>query len=152
MWAAFWYNGRISNNCASTTMIMKLFHWGWRHKKQIATYGFVGSSSVILDLGLLAIFKEFVFESAALSVAVAQLIVLAYNFTLHRVFTFESKGMVKKQLVRYSILTTWNYLVGVIVMYIFADSLGFDPIYVRLATTGLVITWNFLLLKYWIYA
>lgn len=130
----------------------RLFRWGWNNKKHLATYGFVGGSSVVLDFGLLKIFNTWLFPwSAALSVALAQLIVLGWNYTLHRVYTFQSKGMVKKQLMRYAVLTIWNYVIGVFVMYVFADMLGFEPLHVRIATVGLVVMWNYLLFRFWIY-
>ena len=80
-----------------------------------------------------------------------QIILLNYNFLLNKYWSFRNRAMPHKQLVRYLSLAIFNYLFAVGTMYLFNHILNFDYRLVRVATIAIMVSWNFLLYKYWVY-
>jgi putative flippase GtrA len=123
----------------------------WSLRKQFLRYSVVGFSGVFLDIGTLILFKEVFFLTATVAVLVNQSIVMAYNFTLNKYWSFSSKAMPHKQIVRYLTLAAWNYIFSVSSMYFLHELLGYDYRIVRILTIMVAVSWNFLLFKYWVY-
>lgn len=118
---------------------------------QFIKYAVVGGSGLILDIGLLVIFKEWVGLSATMAVLVSQIIVLGYNFTLNKYWSFAENSLPHKQIVRYGILAGWNYLFSGGTMYFFHEVLGANYLMVRLGAIACMVLWNFILYKKWVY-
>ncbi|MFH1286650.1 MAG: GtrA family protein [Candidatus Magasanikbacteria bacterium] len=121
------------------------------HRRQFAKYSIVGVSGFVIDLGLLILVKETFLLNPTLAVVLTQIVVLVYNFVLNKFWTFRNKDIPHKQLIRYAVLASFNYLLGVLVMYIFNEIFDFDYRLVRLGTVMAMVLWNFLLYKYWVY-
>jgi putative flippase GtrA len=132
-------------------MIKKIFNYFYSVRHQFAKYFVVGFSGLFIDMGTLILFKEKFGWIPVLAVAVNQLIVLVYNFTLNKYWSFANKEMPHKQLVRYLTLAGFNYGFSVLIMYIFNHEVGFDYRLVRIGTIILMVSWNFFLYKYWVY-
>jgi len=90
--------------------------------------------------------------SAVLSVAVNQIFLIGYTFGLNKYWSFQNKDMPHKQLARYVTLVVANYTLSVGAMYVFHDQIGFDYRLVRLGSIAVMVSWNFLLYKHWVYA
>ena len=86
-----------------------------------------------------------------MAVAINQVIVFAYNFSLNKYWSFQSKEFAHRQLARYLCLFAFNYGFSVAVMYVFNARLGADYRLVRVASIAVVMTWNFLLYRHWVY-
>lgn len=114
-------------------------------------YFVVGTSGFVLDMATLVVFKEYFGLTAVVAVIFNQVIVLSYNFSLNKWWSFKNRAMPHKQLVRYLTLAGFNYVFSVVAMYIFHDGMGFDYRLVRLASVMCMVLWNFLLYKYWVY-
>lgn len=114
-------------------------------------YFVVGGSGTILDLATLKLFRAVFGLSPTLSVAINQVIIICYNFLLHKHFSFKNKAMPHKQFVRYMVLVGLNYFIAVQVMYFFGDKLGYDPMLVRICNIAASVSWNFVLFKKWVY-
>lgn len=132
-------------------LIKRIKNLLWPHRRQFVKYFIVGISGFIIDLGLLILVKEAFTLNPTLAVVLTQIVVLVYNFILNKLWTFRNKDIPHKQLIRYAILASFNYLLGVLVMYIFNEILDFDYRLVRLGTVTAMVFWNFLLYKYWVY-
>jgi len=132
-------------------MIRKTTQYFWSVRHQFAKFLFVGGSGIFLDIGLLIFLKEFFAINAVLAVVLNQLIVMVYNFTLNKYWTFRSNAMPHRQLVRYLVLIGCNYVFGIGMMYVFHQIFGFDYRIVRLGTIGVMGVWNFFVYKYWVY-
>lgn len=120
-------------------------------KRELLMYVFVGGSGVFLDIGLLFLFKEYLFLSPVSAVLISQPLVLLYNFTLNKYWSFQNTAMPHWQMFRYGILVAWNYSFSAGMMYIFEERLGFQYMLVRLASIAIMVSWNFLLYKHWVY-
>ena len=119
--------------------------------KQFIKYFIVGFSGVILDMGSLVILKEvFGFEPIT-AVIINQIFLLIYVFLLNKYWSFRDKSLPHKQIVRFLLLASFNYLFSVGVMYYFNNMLGFDYRLVRLGSIAMMVSWNFFLYKHWVY-
>lgn len=132
-------------------MVIKLTKYLWSVRGEFFKYFLVGFSGLFLDMGTLILFTRAFGWSPVFSVVVGQILVLSYNFTLNKYWSFKNKTMPHKQIVRYIILASWNYVFSVGTMYIFNQNFGFDFRLVRLLSIVTMVSWNFFLYKYWIY-
>lgn len=132
-------------------MIKKTLTYAWSIRHQFIKYVVVGISGLILDLGLLALCSKIFGWNPTLSLVFSQIIVLGYNFSLNKYWSFANKAMPHRQVLRYVILAGMNYVISLIIMYIFNERWGYEELLVRLATIALMVAWNFFLYKYWVY-
>lgn len=132
-------------------MFKKTIKYAWSIRHQFVKYFIVGFSGLFLDMATLILFKEKLGLIATLAVVLNQFIVLIYNFTLNKYWSFKNKEMPHKQVMRYLALAAINYAFSVLIMYIFSDKIGFDYRLVRICTIALMVGWNFFLYKYWVY-
>lgn len=132
-------------------MLHKLISHLFEHRVQFFKYFLVGFSGLFLDMGTLVLFKEWLGLGAVLGVVLNQLVVMPYNFFLNKYWSFKNKSFPHKQLVRYLSLMGGNYLFSVGAMQLVHDVWGGDYRLVRLGTIMVMVTWNFLLYKHWVY-
>jgi len=123
----------------------------WSLRKEFTKYFIVGFSGLLIDMGSLVLLKEVFGLWPVFAVIINQAFLLVYNFTLNKYWSFKNKEMPHRQIVRYLILAGFNYLFGVVVMYIFNHKLGFDYRLVRIFSIACMVSWNFFLYKYWVY-
>lgn len=133
-------------------MIKKIIQYFWRVRFEFTKYFVIGFSGMFLDIITLVLFKEVFGLWATLAVILNQIIIIAYNFTLNKYWSFKNKALPHKQFVRYMLVFAVNYLIAVGAMYIFSDRVGFDYRIVRILTIALSVSWNFLIYKYWVYS
>lgn len=119
--------------------------------KQFIKYFVVGSSGVVLDLSILAFLKELLGLPPWIAVSLSLTIVIAYNFTLNKHWSFRNKELPHWQFVRYMSLAGMNYVIGVGLMYVFNEMLGYQYLLVRVGSILLSVAWNFLLYKFWVF-
>ena len=132
-------------------MIRRTLTFCWSVRHQFGKYAVVGLSGVVLDMTSLIILKEVFGWSPVFAVIVNQIVILVFNFSLNKYWTFRDRAMPHKQLIRYLILASFNYFFSVAVMYLFNQLFDLDYRLVRIASIALMVTWNFLLYKYWVY-
>lgn len=123
----------------------------WSLRNEFAKYFIIGISGVILDMATLIFFKEIFGWWPVFAVIVNQALLLFYNFTLNKYWSFRSKEFNHKQILRYLVLACFNYIFSVVVMYVFNHKLNFDYKFIRLVSIAIMVSWNFLLYKYWVY-
>jgi len=132
-------------------MIKKIVQYGWSVRHQFAKYSTVGISGFLLDFLSLVFLKESFGINPTVAVIINQVVILGYNFGLNKYWTFANKEIPHKQFVRFVILASFNYAFSVVTMYIFNQNLDFDYRIVRILTISTMVSWNFLLYKYWVY-
>jgi len=130
------------------TQFIKFF-WSQRH--YFTKYFIVGLSGVFLDIGSLIVLKERFGFSPTTAIVINQIFLLTYIFLLNKYWSFKDKTLPHRQIVRFLILASGNYLFAVLLMYIFNHWIGFDYRLVRLGSIALMVTWNFFLYKFWVY-
>lgn len=132
-------------------MVRKLFLVFWSSRHQFARYFIIGFSAFILDIGSLYLLKEYGHLSAVLAVMINQLFVANYVFFLNKHWSFKAEGITHRQMVKFGILTGFNYIFSVVWMWILNHKLGVYYMFARMMNVVLAVGWNFLLYKYWVY-
>ena len=132
-------------------MIKKVCSIFLEEKIKFLRYLVVGFSGLFLDIGTLYILSRTFGINPTLAVCINQVILIGYNFTLNKYWTFGGGGMPHKQFVRYLVLVTFNYIFSGIVMYGFNEIGGYDEILVRIGAIAIMTLWNFILYKNWVY-
>ena len=132
-------------------MVKKTFNYFWSLRREFVKYFIVGFSGLFLDMGTLVLFREVFGFAPPVAVIFNQPLVLGYNFTLNKYWSFHSKAIPHKQMVRYAILASWNYFFSWFSMYILFELWGMDYRIARILSITVMVSWNFLLYKYWVY-
>ncbi len=82
-------------------------------------------------------------------------IVLAFNFMLNKLWSFNdigsNKGKTSKQLLRYAVMVVIGAVMNMPLMFIFYDKLGLPLFWARVACTALQVSWNFPAYRLWVY-
>jgi len=81
------------------------------------------------------------------SSAVIDPLAILLNYLMHRSITFNSTGSKRKQVPKYVTLVVFNYLAGLLILFVTVDILGFDPLLGKILAMSVVFLWNYLALK-----
>ena len=118
--------------------------------KEFFRYIFVGGSAFLIDIGALYMLNEFVFvgKYLFLSVALAYLIGMTYNFILSCFWVFDNgKEKFKNELLKSYWITFVVSAVGLglteILMKLCVDVIGLYYMYSKILVSGIVLFWNF---------
>ncbi len=132
-------------------MIIGLAKKFWPMRYQFFKYAVTGTSGVFIDLATLYCLKEYFGLKPVFAVVINQIIVLCYIFFLNKYWSFDSKGDSGRQVIKFLIIASGNYLFAIGWMYLFNENLGFNYLLVRLANIALSVSWNFLLYRGFVY-
>lgn len=132
-------------------MMKRVLSFAWSVRREFVKYFFVGISGFILDLGSLMLLKQVFGFSAVAAVVVNQPVVLLYNFSLNKWWSFRNRALPYKQIVKYLSIAILNYFFSVTAMYVLHDVLYLDYRLARVVTVAAMVPVNFLLYKYWVY-
>ncbi|MBI2436265.1 MAG: GtrA family protein [Candidatus Magasanikbacteria bacterium] len=141
-------------------MLKNPLHYLWSLRHQFAKYFIVGFFGVILDVLTLILFKEVFGWTPVIAVAINQILLIGYTFTLNKYWSFKNTEISHRQLLRFLWLVGCNYLFSVLWMWFWIKYMGFEYVYreidsayiiVRLVSIALMVSWNFFLYKYWVY-
>jgi len=115
-------------------------------------YLIIGFSTFALQIVALNIQTELIKLNKDLAYAIALLISMIYNFTLSNYWTFKAGGSEKgKKLAKYLTLAAFNYIFSLISFKIQTDNLQIDKNLAAIINTGLIVCWNFLIYKFWVF-
>lgn len=120
-------------------------------KQQIIRFLVVGSSSALIDIGLLIMLKENFNFRPTFAIAINQIFVVIYNFLMNKYWSFKTKKMPIKQFSRYVVLVFFNYLISIILMYLLYDIFDINYKIARLFSIALLFIVNFIFYKHWVY-
>ena len=130
---------------------MKIIKHFWNIRVQFARYFITGISGTLIDIGTLFVFANIFNIKPVIGVILNQAIIICYLFLLNKYWTFKNKHQTKQQLVRFVLVMGLNYLIAVIWMSFWNESLGYNYLLVRVVNIALSVGWNFLIYKHWVY-
>lgn len=131
--------------------IKKLIKWSWSLRREAVKYLIVGFSAFALDYILFAILLKAFGIWYITATIFSQAITLTYIYILNRKWSFRSNGSKRKQLKRFAILQAWNYIFQVAALWFFVDIILIAPLWAKIIVTAIVVSWNFLAYKYFVY-
>lgn len=121
-----------------------------RHLPQFSLYVLSGGTAAIVDFGSYAILLHFGVWYIIATV-VSGILGFFTTFLMNKYVAFRKKSDFMRHLARFFIVDMANILVGVIVLYMLVDGLGIEKQVAKLLTMGMVVLWNFLLYKFYVY-
>lgn len=115
-------------------------------------YLIIGFSTFGIDFGMLYIIINGSGIEPTIANAISTLIGIIFNFTMSNFWTFQAgKGNKATKLSKYSLLATFNYLFGVGAFAVLHDIFDVGSGFSKVIVTGMVVCWNFLIYKFWIF-
>jgi Predicted membrane protein len=118
---------------------------------QIIRYLVTGFTSAAIELTLLYTLKDIIKLDVIVANSIALTIVFWFNFLMNRLWSFKSKANIKKQLIMYGILFTFNLGASDLIMYALTSLLHLQYLVAKVFAIGAVVSWNFVLYKKVIY-
>jgi putative flippase GtrA len=118
---------------------------------QFIKYVITGLVSFTTEISLVYLFTEVVKLWYIYSNSMALLAVFIINFSLNRFWAFRSRQPFVKQLIMSGTLFFLNLVAGNAIMYFFTETIRLYYLFSKVIATGMAVTWNFLLYKYYIY-
>lgn len=125
---------------------------GYLRNHSFVRYLVIGITTFLLDF---AIYKllilGFDFNEIPANLT-SVLLSLIYNFTMSNFWTFKAgSGNKRKKLVKYSMLASFNYVFNNTLFAYLVSNTEFDDLLLKVFVTGLVVLWNFVLYRSWIF-
>ena len=120
--------------------------------KQLSRYLVTGFTAFGIEYGLYILLFKWVGLHYILASVIVYALVFWFSFIINRIWSFKSKGSIKKQFVQYGLLFLFNLVVSnIFLMQLFTDVLGIDPLFSPFLKMACVVCWNFLIYKFIIY-
>lgn len=124
-----------------------------RSQRQLLSYLAVGSLTVVVDVGLLALLREAYGVPLGAATTVAFCSAVLMNFLLNRtaMSSSGSRGWTLHAL-RYGSLVVANYVITLVVVTTVGHVSARWYLVAKLAVVAASTSWNFLLYRYWVFA
>lgn len=127
--------------------------------KQFISYFFVGGVAAVVEWIMFFLFANVITLNYILSTVLAFIFSTTTNWILGRIFTFKNsksyKNNVGKEAFAVFLVSAIGLLFNMFLMYIFVTVMGFDSVIgktaSKIAATGIVFVWNFLIRKLVVY-
>lgn len=127
--------------------------------KQFISYFFVGGVAAIVEWVMFFIFANVLQINYFVSTVIAFIFSTTANWILGRITTFKDNNTYKdkkaKEAFLVFVVSAIGLLFNLILMYLFVTVMGFDSslgkTLSKIAATGIVFIWNFLIRKFVIY-
>lgn len=110
---------------------------------------FVGSGSALIDLGVLYALTNMIILPPDLSVSIAFISGLIFNYICHTYLTF-GKSVTKGNLIKYLIVVIINYLLTLMLINIQLE-LGISIVLAKIITLPIIAIITFILSNKWVY-
>ncbi len=120
-------------------------------KKQFFRYLVTGGLAAAAEYSLFYVLNILVGLSLILSNSAAYTSGFVISFILNRVWSFESKGHLGRQLLLYTILFGINLALSNILVTLFTNQLGIATMISKAIAMGIIVLWNFVIYKKIIY-
>jgi putative flippase GtrA len=118
---------------------------------QLKRYIIVGLTSFAVEYIMFFVLYKLLNLWYVLSNGIVYAITFWISFLLNRNWSFQSKGKFSRQLVLYLLLFIINLSISSYIIYLLSDKLIINPLFSKILTMGLIITWNFIIYKKIIY-
>ncbi len=126
--------------------------WLWGERIRISKYLISGFSAFGIDWVVYyvatRVFNFPEFNSNVVSVLSGA----AFAFLANKFWSFDSRTNTTRQTKRFAALFVFNYLFQQIGFYGAINYLGLDDLLAKVILVGMMVSWNFVIYKYWVYA
>jgi putative flippase GtrA len=122
--------------------------------RQATSYLAVGGTAAVMEWGAYYLFNHVLGVHYLLSTALSFVLSTYVNYIMGKTLTFRHNGagLTKgKEISAIYLVSAAGLLMNLAFMYVFVALFGFPGIVSKIAATGIVFVWNFLLRKFVIY-
>ncbi|EOS39917.1 GtrA family protein [Lachnospiraceae bacterium] len=119
--------------------------------KQIMLYLIVGSGATIVEWIVFFLFDHYLNIHYMIATSLAFVLSTFANWVLGRLIMFKSSKNTWKELVQIYLVSIAGLLMNLMIMWIAITKLGFNNMFSKIAATGIVFFWNFIIRKLLIY-
>ena len=120
--------------------------------KQLIRYLITGFTAFGIEYALYVLLFKWVGIHYVVASVIVYAIVFWFSFIINRIWSFKSKGDIKKQFLQYGLLFCFNLIVSnIFLMQLFTDVMGINPLISPFLKMACVVCWNFLIYKFIIY-
>ncbi len=142
----------------------KLFGYDYTNRDDIKLllYLMIGGTAALFEWGMFYLFHQALSDALRwpLFWAVQTATVLAFtlstlfHYLLGNIFVFDSGSKYgrKKEISLVFLVSVMGLLWNMIIMFGFTSGLGWDPMLSKMLTSAIVVVWNYLARKKWIFA
>lgn len=120
-----------------------------KNELKIIIFILVGGISALIDVGGLYILNKLMLLDGTISVTIAFMLGLIFNYFCHTYFTF-NKSVAAGNLIKYLMVVLINYLTTVLLIYLM-QAVYIDIIIAKVITLPIVAVITFLLSNKWVY-
>ena len=128
---------------------------------KVILYLFVGGTAALVEWGLFYLFFYYLLVGLGLSVDILTMVAIAlafglstlYHYFLGNVLVFDSgsKYDKSKELSLVFLVSIMGLLFNLVLMYVFVGLLAWQPMLAKVITSCIVVVWNYLSRKKWIF-
>ena len=128
---------------------------------KIILYLFVGGTAALVEWGLFYLFFYYLLVGLGLSIDTLTMVATAlafglstlYHYFLGNVLVFDSgsKYDKSKELSLVFLVSIMGLVFNLVLMYIFVGVLAWQPMFAKVLTSCIVVVWNYLSRKKWIF-
>lgn len=126
--------------------------WIWSERVRISRYLISGFSAVLLDWGTYLFCTRGLHMNAYAANVLSVLVGAACAFLANKFWSFGTRKNTLRQTRRFAILFICNYLFQQYGFYAALTYLHAYDLVAKVVLIGMMVCWNFLLYKYWVYA
>ena len=119
--------------------------------KQIMLYLIVGSGATIVEWIVFFLLDHYLNIHYMIATSLAFVLSTFANWVLGRLIMFKSSKYTWKELVQIYLVSIAGLLMNLMIMWIAITKLGFNNMFSKIAATGIVFFWNFIIRKLLIY-
>lgn len=146
------YHSSQIKDYLSNVLISKIIKYFIAARVQFMRYIVVGATSFIGDFLFMIYLKEYLNFQASLATIVSQFVAVLFVFFANKFWSFGVIEKTKQQAARFLLILLVNYTYTVLTVYVFSDIAGFDYRLVRILAMVLMVSWNFVLYKEFIWS
>ena len=128
---------------------------------KVILYLFVGGTAALVEWGLFYLFFYYLLEVLGLSVDTLTMVATAlafglstlYHYFLGNILVFDSgsKYDKSKELSLVFLVSIIGLVFNLVLMYVFVGLLAWQPMFAKVLTSCIVVVWNYLSRKKWIF-
>ena len=120
--------------------------------KQIIRYLITGFTAFGIEYALYVMLLKWAGLHYILASVIVYALVFWFSFLVNRIWSFKSKGNIKRQFIQYGALFAFNLVVSnIFLMKLFTDVFGISELISPFLKMACVVCWNFLIYKCIIY-
>lgn len=114
-------------------------------------YCFIGVLNTVFYMVILYSLLKYTLYPEFISVAIAFLICMCFQYSSNRAFTFRSQQSISVEIPKYIIGSAINYLIGVVVVILTRNFFGFSDLLSSMISSVVLAFSGFIISSLWIY-